>query len=153
MKDRAGGVDDAPVAGLTVGNNAHIEPRDNCVFAQIDGLAVALSNLPANLIEHGAALFYDIFPIVARQQCFAARMFEQTIDGWKLAQKSGGLVSHGENQIYTGKKQIQHDFLVEKLNRLPYLTSANGFHTVLRSINIRETTEMDPTTGNRIDEA
>jgi hypothetical protein len=38
-------------------------------------------------------------------------MFEQTIDGWKLAQKSGGLIGHGENQIYTGKKQIQHDFL------------------------------------------
>lgn len=44
-------------------------------------------------------------------------------------------------------------FWVEKLTRFPYLTSANGFHTVLRSINIRETTEMDLTTGNRIGEA
>jgi hypothetical protein len=42
---------------------------------------------------------------------------------------------------------------VEKLTRFAYLTSANGFHTVLRSINSRETTEMDPTTGNRIGEA
>src|SRR5437763_10311925 len=99
MKDRAGGVDDAPVAGLAVGNNAHIEPRDNCVFAQIDGLAVALYNLPANLIEHGAALFYDIFPIVARQQRFAARMLEQTIDGRKLEQNSGGLFVNGANKI------------------------------------------------------
>jgi len=106
----AGGVDNSNVPRLTVDKNRAFDPFYDCIFIQLD-CAAAPPDLSAKPFEDGAALFRDIFPIVTCQQCFAARMFEQTIDGWKLAQKSGGLVSHGENQIYTGKKQIQHDFL------------------------------------------
>ena len=94
---------------LAVDKNRAFDPFDDRIFAQFD-CATAPPDLSAKLFENSAALFRDIFPIVTRQQCFAARMFEQTIDGWKFAQKSGGLIGHGENQIYTGKKQIQHDF-------------------------------------------
>ncbi len=96
-----------------------------------------LPDLSAKLFEHRAALFRDIFPIVARQQRLAARMFEQTIDGWKFAQKSGGLIGHGKNRFTQGRSKFNMTFELEKLHlHFAYLTSANSFHRVLRSINI-----------------
>ena len=69
---------------LTIDKNRAFDPFDDRIFIQIDCLA-APPDLSAKPFEDGATLFGDIFPIVARQQRFAARMFKQTIDGWKFA--------------------------------------------------------------------
>ena len=107
---------------------ATLDPFENRIFVQIRLRVAALPDFSANLIEHGAALFGDIFPIVARQQRLAAGMLEQAIDGRKFAQQIRGLIGHEETKICTGKRQIQHrsiEFkLRDQLTTFPSLTSA-----------------------------
>ncbi len=45
----------------------------------------------------------------------------------------------GKIRFTQGRGKFNMTFELEKLTTFPYLTSANSFHTVLRSINISET--------------
>jgi hypothetical protein len=57
---------------------------EDCVV--IEELAFALSDICPQLIQSRAALLRHVIAIVAGEQRGAARMIEQAIDGWKLAQ-------------------------------------------------------------------
>ena len=65
MQDRAGGVDDANMAGPALSVNATFNPLDNRLV--VDSDRVTVSYLSAKLIENGAALFDDVVPIVTAQ--------------------------------------------------------------------------------------
>ncbi len=93
MENRAGGVNDANMAGPAVGKNSTLDPIENTVVADIDG-AATLSDFHSYLIDYHAAVLCHIFPVVAGEKRIAARVLKQRIDGRKFAQKVRGLIGH-----------------------------------------------------------
>src|SRR5512135_2360001 len=101
MQDRAGGVDDANMAGLAIAQNLLLDPLEDRVFAQVGGAAAVLSDHSAQLVEGGAAMTGDVVSMVAHEERLGARMLEQLIDGRELAQEMGSLISHKKSKICT----------------------------------------------------
>jgi len=84
MKNSAGGVDDAYMAGPAFESNLRFDLVEDGILRS--ELAVALTNIRAQLIQCRATLLCQVITIVTGEQRGAARMIKQAIDGWKFTQ-------------------------------------------------------------------
>ena len=84
VKNRAGGVDDADMAGAAFQFDLRLDLIEDCVIIQ--ELVFTLADICPQLIQSRAALLRHVIAIVAGEQRSAARIIKQAIDGGEFAQ-------------------------------------------------------------------